>query len=70
MRRNVFESQLSHLCFSDFSEHDDSFLIDSRWCLVSSFTNAIKDLRESYFYPSDHLCVDDRTSRWYGVRRY
>lgn len=67
MSRRRFEAILMNICFSDTSERDDEPLTDSRWSLVSGFLKAINEHRQHYVRPSDHICVDESISRWYGL---
>lgn len=67
MSRKRFENILSHICWSDLTEDEDAEMTDSRWSLVSGFLKAINDHREHFVKPSDHLCIDESISRWYGL---
>ena len=37
-----------------------------RWKLVDDFVAAFNEHRANFFNPSDHICVDESMSRWYG----
>ncbi len=37
-----------------------------RWKLVDDFVAAFNEHRTNFFIPSDHICVDESMSRWYG----
>jgi hypothetical protein len=37
-----------------------------RWSLVDGFVDRFNEHRASMFIPSEHICVDESISRWYG----
>ena len=41
-----------------------------RWSLVDGFVSSFNDHRATTFTPSEHICVDESISRWYGQGGY
>jgi Transposase IS4 len=37
-----------------------------RWMLVDDHVKRFNEHRQRHFFPSEHLCVDESITRWYG----
>lgn len=61
-----FKAIIMNIYFSDTSKRTDEPLTDTEFSLVSSFLKATNEHGQHYVKPSDHICVDESISRWYG----
>jgi hypothetical protein len=72
MSRHRFESIWSAIWFSRQPHVRPRHLSSEayRWLLVDGFVDAFNSYRETIFFPSDLICVNESMSRWYGQGGY
>ena len=69
MRRGRFGAIWSCIRFSECPEERHSGIksMAHRWILVDDFIEEFNDYRSESYSHLDRLCVDELTSRWYGL---
>jgi hypothetical protein len=68
MSRNRFDDLFSAIRWSyqPITRLDEVLSEQYCWMLIDNFVKNFNKHHESYFNPSDTICVDESMSQWYG----